>query len=180
MYLHQYYQLFTSILVTDSPIDAGFNAVAVLILDRLTEDNLNKTRYFIVFFSTAVVGNLLTLAQGPAYSSAGASGGIFGIYAALITFSWLKSKQVDVPSLVLFLVIFLGSSVLPDVNYVAHIGGAFSGFIIGALIYRSVRPTITEYSMAYDSSMRTVVITWGAIILLAVASAFQFLVFAGF
>ncbi len=179
VYAHQYYQLFTSILVTDSPLDAGFNAIAVLILDRLTEDNLNKTRYFAIFFSTAVVGNLLTLLQGPAYASAGASGGIFGIFAALITFSWLKEKSVNVYTLFLFLIIFLGSSALPDVNYVAHIGGALSGFVAGAILYQIVKPTMTEYSMAYDSDPRTVVVTIILIFLSVVASAAQFLSFAG-
>ena len=138
VYAHQFYQLFTSTLVTDSPLDAGFNAIAVLILDRLTEDNLNKTRYFLIFFSTAILGNLLTLLQGPNYASAGASGGIFGIFASLVVFSWLKDKKVDQPTLVLFIIIFFGSSILPDVNYVAHIGGAVGGFIAGGLLY-SVR-----------------------------------------
>ena len=79
------------------------------------------------------MGNILTLLQGPNYASAGASGGIFGVFAALVIFSWLKDKKKDQPSLVLFIIIFLGSSILPDVNYIAHIGGAVGGFIAGGL-----------------------------------------------
>ena len=176
---HQYYQLFTSTLVTSSLFDAGFNAIAVLILDRVTEDSLNKTRYFLVFFLTAILGNILTLLQGPNYASAGASGGIFGIFAALIMFSWLKDKTVDQPSLVLFIVIFIGSSILPDVNYVAHIGGAIGGFIAGALLYEAVKPTVTEYSFAYDSNPKTVVAVAVLIFLLVAASIAQFAFFVG-
>ncbi|MHB2037611.1 MAG: rhomboid family intramembrane serine protease [Nitrososphaerales archaeon] len=176
---HQYYQIFTSTLVTPSALDAGFNAIAVLVLDRLTEDSLNKTRYFLVFFSTAALGNILTLLQGPNYASAGASGGIFGIFAALIIFSWLKDKKVDQPSLVLFIVIFFGSSILPDVNYVAHIGGAIGGFIAGALLYVAVKPTITEYSFAYVSNPKTVVAVAVLILLLVAASIAQFAFFTG-
>ncbi len=174
VYDHQYYQLFSSILITDSPLDAAFNAIAVLVLDFITEDNLNKSRYFIVFVSSALIGNLLTLLNGPYYSSAGASGGIFGIYAALIIFSFLKDKKIDIPPFILFIVIFVGSSVLPNVNYTAHIGGAIGGSIVGALIYQSVRPTITEYSMAHDSKRSTVLVTLLSILLIIIASSVQF------
>jgi len=179
VYAHQYYQIFTSILVTDNSFDAAFNAIAVLVLDRLTEDSLNKTRYFLVFFSTAVLGNIMTLLQGPNYASAGASGGIFGIFAALVIFSWLKDKKVDQPSLVLFIILFFGSSILPNVNYVAHVGGAIGGFIAGALLQRIVKPTITEYSFAYESDPKTVVIGVVLIFLVVVASIAQFALFAG-
>lgn len=177
VYYHQYYQLFSSILITDNSIDFFFNAIAVLVLDFITEDNLNKTRYFTVFVSSALVGNLLTLLNGPVYSSAGASGGIFGIYAALITFSWLKDKKMDTPALVLFIVIFLGSSLLPGVNYLAHVGGAIGGFITGALIYESVKPSITEYSMNYHSKKSTVIATCFAFLLIIVVSSVQFFSF---
>jgi rhomboid protease GluP len=178
-YSHAYYQMFTSILVTYNQVDAAFNAIAVLILDRITEDNLNKTRYFLIFFSTAFFGNLLTLLQGPNYSSAGASGGIFGIYAALITFSWLKDKHADVPALILFVVIFVGSSILGNVNYVAHIGGAIGGFLAAGILFWSLKPTITEYSMAYDSRPATILVTVVLLVLVTLASAAQFLAFVG-
>ena len=179
IYGHEYFQMFTSILVTDSPLDALFNAIAVLILDRLTEDSLNKTRYFAIFFGTALFGNVLTLLEGSNYASAGASGGIFGIFASLVAFSWLRDKRPDVPPLVFFLIIFIGSSILPDVNYVAHIGGAIGGFIAAALLYGSVRHSVTEYTFAYDSEPMTVVITTVLIFLSLVASIVQFLLFAG-
>ena len=179
VYAHQYYQIFTSTLVTDNSLDAAFNAIAVLILDLVTEDSLNKTRYFLIFFSTAILGNFLTLLQGPNYASAGASGGIFGIFAALVIFSWLKNRKIDQPSLVLFIVIFLGSSILQNVNYLAHIGGAIGGFIAGALLYGAVKPTITEYSFAYDSKPQTVLTGAFLILLLVIASIAQFALFIG-
>ena len=130
VYLHQYYQLFTSILVTDNPLDAGFNLIAVLIFDRLTDDVFNKTRYFLIFFLTAFLGNLLTLFQGPIFASAGASGGIFGLIAAAFSYSWAKERRIEISTLAFFLLIFIGSSFLiSDVNYVAHLGGAIGGFI---------------------------------------------------
>jgi membrane associated rhomboid family serine protease len=177
-YGHEYYEFFTSILVTDYPLDAAFNAIAVLVLDRITEDSLNKTRYIAIFFSTALVGNLFTLVQGPEYASAGASGGIFGIYAALITFSWLKNKSLDVPAVALFLIIFVSSSIFQNVNYVAHIGGAFGGFLAGSITYQSVKPRLADYSI-YDSRKTTTIAIAALLFLVTVASAAQFLIFSG-
>ncbi|MGI0091759.1 MAG: rhomboid family intramembrane serine protease [Nitrososphaerales archaeon] len=181
--LHQYYQIFTSILVTGSQLDegaldAGFNAIAVLILDRLTEDVLDKPKYFLVFFLTAILGNLLTLLEGPDYVSAGASGGIFGIFAAIISFSWAREKRVDAPTLTLFLVIFFGSSILPHVNWVAHVGGALGGFIMGNVLYQMAKPRISDYSASNDSSFAAKLGTAGLISLLTITSIIQFVLFA--
>jgi membrane associated rhomboid family serine protease len=179
VYAHQYYQIFTSTLVTDSPLDAGFNSLAVLFLDRLTMDSLNKTRYFLIFFTTAILGNILTLLEGPNYASAGASGGIFGIYACLVVFSWLKDKKMDQPAVILFVIIFFGSSVIGGVNYVAHIGGALGGVIAGVSLYEIVKPTVTEYSFAYESDPVTVRAVSVLIFLFLIFSVAQFALFSG-
>lgn len=178
VYFHQYYQIFTSTLVTNSLLDAGFNAIAVLILDWLTEDVFDKPAYFLVFFLTAILGNLLTLLQGPYYISAGASGGIFGIFAAVISFTWARDKKVDTPTLTLFLIIFFGSSILPDVNWVAHVGGALGGFIIGGVLYQIVKPHINEYSRRVNSGFAASLAVFGFILLMTFASIIQFLLFA--
>ncbi|MDG6905461.1 MAG: rhomboid family intramembrane serine protease, partial [Nitrososphaerota archaeon] len=177
LYGHQYYQMFTSILVTDSVLDAGFNAIAVLIFDWLTEDSLNKTRYFAIFFGSALLGNLMTMLQGANYASAGASGGIFGLFAALVAFSSLKQRKIEAPPAILFIIVFFGSSILPDVNYVAHIGGAVGGFIAAGLMYDSVKPSITEYSFAYESKTISVAIVAGLILIACIASIVQFILF---
>jgi len=179
VYLHQYYQLFTSILVTSSALDAGFNAVAVLVLDRLTlDDAFNTPRYFLIFFLTAILGNVLTLLEGPQYASAGASGGIFGLIAAVFSYSWAKENRIEVTTLVFFLVVFVGSSFLEtDVNYVAHFGGALGGFIAGPLLYRSLKPKLGEYFGTEKSSTFTKRITIILILGMVVGSIIQFSIF---
>ncbi len=178
VYLHQYYQLFTSIFVTDSPLDAGFNAVAVLIFELLGDEAFNMTRYFLVFFSTAILGNLLTLLQGPQYSSAGASGGIFGLIAALFSYSWAKENKIEVTTLIFFLAIFLSSSFLEaNVNYVAHLGGAIGGFIAGPLLYRNLKPKLGDYMGLSKSSKFTETLTFYLLLGLTVGSIVQFLLF---
>lgn len=179
VYGHQYFQLFTSILVTDSPLDAGFNAVAVLVLDRLTlDDAFNTPRYFLIFFLTAILGNILTLAEGPQYASAGASGGIFGLIAAVFSYSWAKENRIEITTLVFFLVVFIGSSFLEsDVNYVAHLGGAIGGFIAGPLLYLSLKQKIADFFGTEKSTKLTTEIAAILLFGLAAASIIQFLIF---
>jgi rhomboid protease GluP len=178
VYLHQFYQLFTSILVTDSALDAGFNAVAVLILDRLTDDAFNMPRYFLIFFLTAILGNLLTLFKGPQYASAGASGGIFGLIAAVFSFSWAKENRIEITTLVFFLIVFVGSSFfIPNVNYVAHLGGAIGGFIAGPLLYLNLKPKISNYMEISKSSSMTIKLTIALIASLTIGSVVQFALF---
>jgi membrane associated rhomboid family serine protease len=178
VYLHQYYQLFTSILVTDSPLDAGFNLIAVLIFDRLTDDAFNKSRYFLIFFLTAFLGNLLTLFQGPNYASAGASGGIFGLVAAAFSYSWAKERRIEISTLAFFLLIFVGSSFLiSNVNYVAHLGGAIGGFAAGPLLYQSLKQKLANYSDTSKSSRTTEFVTLALLVGFTIFSVIQFIIF---
>jgi rhomboid protease GluP len=177
IYVHAYWQLFTSIFVTDSIDDAFLNAIAVIILDLFLSNYFNRTRYFAVFFSSALLGNVLTLLQGPLYSSAGASGGIFGIFAASFSFIWVEQKRVDKTTLVLFAALFVASSFTSsNVNWVAHAGGSLGGFIAGPALYYSLRDKINSYSL--DTSVSKYRGIFALLIaLLIIGSIAQFLFF---
>ncbi len=173
-----YYQLFTSIFVTDSVLDVGFNAIAVLILDFFLPDTMNNTRYFIIFLASALLGNLLTLLEGPNYASAGASGGIFGVFAAAFAYGCAENKKVDLSTAVLFLALFVSSSFLVlNVNWVAHLGGSIGGFILGPLLYFSVRQTSQGgYGLSAKSSPTTITLLLLIVSLMIVGCIIQFLV----
>jgi rhomboid protease GluP len=173
-----YWQIFTSIFVTDSIVDAGFNALAVLILDRFIEPALNKPRYFLIFFLCAFLGNLVTLLQGPQYASAGASGGIFGLFAATFSYSWAVERKVDFATLGFFLVLFIGSSfLLPNINWLAHVGGSLGGFIAGPLLAYSMRNNLAKFERVSQSS---ILFSLAILVLIAVATGLSAIGFAIF
>ena len=175
---HEYYQLFSSNFITDSIEDAAFNAIALLILDRISDSSqFDTTRYLGVFFFSALIGNLLSLLGGPYLLSAGASGGIFGLYAAIFSFSWAEEKRIEKGTLGIFLIIFIASSILPDVNYYAHVGGAIGGFIAGPLLYGMLAPKIQSFSQSTVSSLSTKVLMAAILIALTLATIWQFLLF---
>ena len=173
-----YFQLFTSIFVTDSPLDVIFNALAVIILDAFIDSSFNRTRYFGVFFLSALLGNVLTLLMGPQYSSAGASGGIFGLFAATFAYRWAEEKKIDRGTLVLFAAIFVSSSILQGVNWIAHAGGSVGGFIAGPLLYIALKNKLANYESVSDSTKSTILITWALILLMIIGSSVQFYLFA--
>jgi rhomboid protease GluP len=181
VYNHAYWQLVTSIFVTDSALDAIFNAIAVFVLDIFLSSSFNRTRYFAIFFASALVGNLLTLIEGPNYASAGASGGIFGLFAAAFSFSWAEDKKIDKVTLILFGIIFTGSSlpiIFGNVNWVAHVGGAICGFLAGPILYVALRERILNFQSVSNSSKTTRTVVSLLIALMIIGSIVQFLLFA--
>ncbi len=176
--LHEYYQLFTSIFVTPSGEDVIFNAIAVLILDAFIDSSFNRTRYFAIFFFSALLGNAMSLLMGPIYLSAGASGGIFGLFAATFAYRWAEEKRIDRSTLFLFVVIFASSSILPNVNWMAHVGGSLGGFIAGPLLYYTHKGKLERYESVSDSLFSTRLIVWVLILLMAIGSTVQFFLFA--
>ncbi len=169
-----YWQLFTSIFVTDSFLDAAFNAVAVIVIDRFMDNSFNSTRYFATFFGAALLGNILTLLMGPNYASAGASGGIFGLLAGTFAFTWAQNKKVDGATLGLFLMIFITSTFIANVNWLAHVGGSLGGFIAGPLLYLALRKKMAVFQPTSQSLVLTKLIVWGLIGLMVVGSIVQF------
>ena len=133
------WQLVTSIIVAPPNVlgfvDVAFNAIAIAWLDGFFTGVYNRRQYFAVFLITGVAGNLLSLANGPKEVSFGASGGLFGLLAGVISFDVVSNRSVNGALVVWFLAVFAVSSFsLPSVDWLAHLGGALVGFGLGGLI----------------------------------------------
>lgn len=139
VYSGLYWQLFTSLLVvipdTAGLADVLFNAVAVIWLDGLLSRAFRGGEYYGVFLLSGLAGNLASLLGGPNVASFGASGGIFGLLAGAIAQEFAVEGRVDYNLLGWFLAVFLLSSfALPQVDWLAHLGGAASGIVVGFLL----------------------------------------------
>ena len=131
-----FWQLFTSIVVAPPDLigvfDVVFNAIAFYWLDGLFSFAYSGRQYYAVFMATAVAGNVFSLVNGPGEASFGASGGIFGLLAGVISFDIATNKRVDPSLIAWFLGVFLVSSFLiASVDWVAHLGGALVGLALG-------------------------------------------------
>jgi membrane associated rhomboid family serine protease len=95
---------------------------------------------YLVFLMSGIVGNILTLfAFPPRTASEGASGGIFGIFAYYVILDMLELNKIDYNGLGLLIFVFILSDIIPNVNYVAHIGGIITGVILALVTFRLLR-----------------------------------------
>jgi len=143
VYAGAYWQLFTSLFVViplgaAAPLgvaDVLFNAVAVVFLDGLLSHAFREGEYYAVFIVSGLAGNIAGLLSGPSVVSFGASGGIFGLLAGAVAQDFTVERRVDCSLLGWFLAVFLFSSfALPSVDWLAHLGGAASGLVVGYLL----------------------------------------------
>ena len=134
-----YWQLATSIIVAPPTltggVDVAFNAMALVWLDGFFSYTYSKRQYYAVFLVTGIAGNVLSLANGPDFASFGASGGIFGLLAGVVSFDLATNKRLNLSLMLWFAGIFAVSSFLFSyVDWTAHAGGALLGLILGYMV----------------------------------------------
>ncbi|MES2644862.1 MAG: rhomboid family intramembrane serine protease [Myxococcota bacterium] len=74
------------------------NALALFGLGRLAETVFGPVRLYVLFLVSVIGGGLLSQTAGPSVVSAGASGGLFGVLGALVTFGVARRATMG-PSL---------------------------------------------------------------------------------
>ncbi len=98
-----------------------------------------------IFFTSSILGAMITILVNPGTQLVGASIGIMGLYGSLISAQWRKRKidkdllpatpLVPLKSLVLLLIMQLVlEHLIPNVGHVAHIAGLFVGFLLGFVL----------------------------------------------
>jgi rhomboid protease GluP len=134
-----FWQLVTSIIIAPPGLqgieDVAFNAMALVWLDGILSYTYSKREYYAVFLATAIAGNIFSLANGPNVVSFGASGGIFGLLAGVISFDLVTNRRVSFGLIAWFAAIFFISSfVFASVDWIAHAGGALLGLALGYVV----------------------------------------------
>lgn len=154
-------------LVTSAFLHIGlmhllFNSFAIYFFGQVAEPILGSAKFLALFLLSAIGGNLLNsqvtwnaiLESGAQPGiSAGASGGIMGIGAALLIIALFKISvnglRLNLKSLIIIMAINLvyGFAV-PGIDNAGHIGGAITGIIIAAafaLAYKFDPPAPSAY-----------------------------------
>ncbi len=129
----EYFRLVTSAFNHIGILHLLFNSYALFVIGSQLESYVGKIKYAIIYFGSAILGNLLSLALVPNWS-AGASGAIFGLLGALLYFGYhyrvylgtvIKSQILPL----IFINLIIGF-LSPEINNAAHIGGLIGGFLI--------------------------------------------------
>jgi membrane associated rhomboid family serine protease len=88
-----------------------------------------------VFFASTIAGSLAVLLLGSSSFVVGASGGIFGLFAALFVVN--RGFGGNNVSLLVIIGINLALGfIVPNVAWEAHVGGLVAGFVVTTLLQR--------------------------------------------
>jgi len=136
------WRVLTSIFEHGGLFHIGMNMWCLWNVGRLAEQIYDKGTYLWAYLLCGVGGCLACLWWSPMSATVGASGAIFGVVGLLITTFWLGKlpiSRAQTQGTLYSLMIFVGYSlyfgaVTPRTSNSAHIGGLFTGLILGGLM----------------------------------------------
>jgi membrane associated rhomboid family serine protease len=147
--------LFTAMFMHGSPMHLIGNMLYLWIVGDNVEEVLGSVRYILAYLACGLVGTLAQIAANPdsTIPTLGASGAIAGVMGAYVV--WFPHNRIrvlifrvitELPAVLVIggwiaLQIWLGAGSLGKtgesggVAYLAHVGGALTGFLVGYLFY---------------------------------------------
>lgn len=141
----QWWRLGSAMFLHFGLLHLALNMWALWDVGRLVERLFGRARFGVVYLVSGVFGNLLSLvSQGNQAVSAGASGAVFSLYGALLTFLWRERHQVAPDEFrwlfgaaSLFSIVSLGMGMaIPGIDNAAHLGGLLCGALLGTAFSR--------------------------------------------
>jgi membrane associated rhomboid family serine protease len=143
-----WWRLFTSTFVHFGIIHIALNMWCLWNLGATLEPFMGRKVFGVMYVASGLAASLTSVAWNPWRVSAGASGAIFGVAGALVSYFALKKTPMEsalvkrnLKSLGFFILYNLLYGVRGGVDNSAHLGGLISGLILGAAIPPMVRLT---------------------------------------
>jgi membrane associated rhomboid family serine protease len=126
---HQYYRMLTGAFMHLSLTHIAVNMLSLFIIGPPLERLLGRARFLTVYLLAALGGSVAVYAFGaPLGAVAGASGAIFGLFAAALVFA--RRLGLDMTWLVGTIAVnFVFTFTIPGISELGHVGG----FVTGAL-----------------------------------------------
>jgi membrane associated rhomboid family serine protease len=127
----QPWRMVTSLFVHSGLFHILFNMWAVFIFGRMLENMLGSWRFLALYFLSGLGGSMAVTLLAPTTSVVGASGAIFGLFAAFFVLQ--RSLGSNAVSLLVIMGLNLVIGFLPGTNisWQAHVGGIAVGFLTG-------------------------------------------------
>lgn len=142
----QWWRLLTSTFVHFGLIHIGFNMWCLWELGRSLEFLMGRKGFVVTYLVSGLAASMVSVAWSPWRVSAGASGAIFGVAGAFVSYLYFKKTpihrkivQQKLRSLGIFIAYNLFYGLRSGVDNSAHIGGLVAGLILGAVFPPMVR-----------------------------------------
>jgi membrane associated rhomboid family serine protease len=131
----EWYRLLTGGFLHAGLLHIAFNMYALYILGQLLEPALGTTRFIAMYFAALFAGSLGVILLEPHTPAVGASGAIFGLFAAAFVIARGRRLEAIAAQLGVLLVVNLALTFgIPGIAIGAHLFGAGAGVLCGLLI----------------------------------------------
>ncbi len=138
----QYWRLITCMFLHIGFLHLFFNNYALWMIGRELESFYGSSRFVLIYLLTGIAGSLASYLFNPKAISAGASGAIFGLFGAMVTFPLRYRKELPdllrkgilksiLPVIVINLLIGRSAEFIDES---AHIGGLMMGALLALVI----------------------------------------------
>jgi membrane associated rhomboid family serine protease len=130
----QWYRLVTAMFLHFTVIHIAFNMYALFLIGPHLEVALGRLRYLTLYFLAGIGGSILTLIGAPANTeAAGASGAIFGLFAAFYIVARRQGWQTNGIVITIALNLVLTFSFSSEIDWRGHVGGLIVGAAVMAV-----------------------------------------------
>jgi membrane associated rhomboid family serine protease len=161
----QYYRLITAMFLHFSVLHIAFNMYALYLIGPHLEVRLGWWRYLALYFLAGIGGSVLTMLNGPlAEEAAGASGAIFGLFAAFYIMARREHLQTGSIVTTIVLNLALTFSFSNEIDWRGHVGGLIVGAIVMALYAYTPRGPQRHAMQAIGVVAMAAVLAGGALI----------------
>lgn len=139
----QWYRIFTSMFLHFG-IEHMLNNMAILyIIGYQIEKEYGRIKFLITYLICGIFGGLFSAVVDMVTEdycvSAGASGAIFGMFGVLLVITFRNKAQLEKNSILQYMLLFalvVFGDMSEGIGWIAHLGGALMGVILGILLYR--------------------------------------------
>ncbi|MCS6554542.1 rhomboid family intramembrane serine protease [Curtobacterium flaccumfaciens] len=157
----QPWRVVTSLFVHSGIFHILFNMWALWIFGRMLENMLGTWRFVALYFITGIFGSMLVTFLAPGTTVLGASGAIFGLFAAFFVLQ--RSLGNNAVQLLVLMGLNLVIGFLPGVNisWQAHVGGIIGGFLMGFVFAqtRNIRKRPLQIALIIGAAVLGVALT---------------------
>jgi membrane associated rhomboid family serine protease len=171
----QPWRLVSAMLLHGGVLHIVFNGLSLLSLGMFVESVFGPARFWTIFTLTGVAGNVGMLwFSGDYVLGLGASGGIFGLFGAILGWSVRRGGTVGYEvrrQLLRALVLNVVISLLPGISFAAHACGLVSGFLMTWLLRIPDVRSGRESDRARFAGLASMLVLVGSVVLAFVSAA---------
>ncbi len=160
----QWYRLVTAAFLHYGILHIGFNMFALWSVGPQLEAALGRLRYLVLYLLAGIGGGLLSLAIGPPFEqAAGASGAIFGLFAAFyVVARHLNLNAGPIATTIAINLVITFS--LSNIDWRGHVGGLVVGGAVAAVYAFAPRGPSRDRLQAAGVAAISVVLAVGGFI----------------